>query len=136
MENTMNGYIGHIEQETLKNDNFRKVLYTARHAQLVLMCLKPGEEIDTEIHTVDQFFRFEQGEGKAVLDGTEHPVKNGDVVIVPAGMKHNIINTSSSEPLKLYSLYCPPHHKDGTVHQTKEVAAGDSEHFDGVTTAV
>ena len=130
----MNGYISHIEQETLENNNFRHVLYTAKHSQLVLMSLKPGEEIDTEVHTVDQFFRFEQGEGKAVLNDVEHPVKNGDVVIVPAGMKHNIINTSQTESLKLYSLYCPPHHKDGTIHRTKEEAVADTEHFDGEIT--
>lgn len=130
----MNGYISRIEQETLDNENFRHVLYTAKYSQLVLMSLKPGEEIDTEVHTVDQFFRFEQGEGKAVLNDIEHSVKNGDVVIVPAGMKHNIINTSQTESLKLYSLYCPPHHKDGTTHKTKQEAAVDNEHFDGKTT--
>lgn len=129
----MNGYTGHIEQETLENNNFRKVLYTAKHAQLVLMSLKPGEEIDTEVHTVDQFFRFESGEGKVVLDGTERTIKDGDVVIVPAGMTHNIINTSTTESLKLYSLYCPPHHKDGTIHATKVEAEQDDEHFDGIT---
>lgn len=130
----MKGYINHIEQATVENNNFRQVLYTAQHSQLVLMSLKPQEEIDTEIHTVDQFFRFEQGEGKAVLDGNEQTVKNGDVLIVPAGMKHNIINTSTTQSLKLYSLYCPPHHKDGTIHTTKADAANDNEHFDGVTT--
>lgn len=130
----MKGYISHIEQETLANNYFRQVVYTTKYSQLVLMCLQPGEEIDTEVHTVDQFFRFELGEGKAVLNGDSHPVRNGDVVIVPAGMNHNIINTSKTEDLKFYSLYCPPHHKDGTIHKTKTEAQADSEHFDGQTT--
>jgi mannose-6-phosphate isomerase-like protein (cupin superfamily) len=98
------------------------------------MSLKPGEEIGEEVHDVDQFFRFEKGQGKVVIDGVEHSVADGFAVIVPAGAKHNVINTSESEPLKLYTLYCPPHHKDQTVHATKAEADGDSEHFEGGTT--
>lgn len=129
----MKGYHAHIEQDTLDNTNFRQVVYTAQFSQLVLMSLNPKEEIGVEVHEGDQFFRFEQGEGKVLVDGTEHSVHDGDVVIVPAGAEHNVINTSDSEPLKLYTLYCPPHHKDGTTHATKEEAMGDDEHFDSVT---
>ncbi len=130
----MQGYVANIEELTRENSNFRRVLYTAKHVQLVVMSLMPEEEIGMEVHDVDQFFRFEAGEGKVVIDGSEHPVKDGDVAIVPAGAQHNVVNTSPEDSLKLYTLYCPPHHKDGTVHQTKDQAMGDDEHFAGDTT--
>ena len=130
----MKGYKGDIEKLTRGNTSFRRVLYTAKFSQLVLMSLKPGEEIGEEVHDGDQFFRFESGMGKAIIDGTEYQVGDGDVVIVPAGAKHNIINTSTSEPLKLYTIYSPPHHRDGVVHETREQAVSDSEHFEGKTT--
>ncbi|MFA6304415.1 MAG: cupin domain-containing protein [Patescibacteria group bacterium] len=131
----MQGYHGNVEQLTLANENFRQVLYTAEHSQLVLMSLKPNEEIGEEIHQEnDQFFRFEAGEGKAIIDGNEYELVDGDVIIVPAGAKHNIINTSASQSLKLYTLYCPAHHRDGVIHATKEQAQGDDEEFDGQTT--
>lgn len=129
----MNGYKNNIEKLTLENENFRKVVYTARFSQLVLMSLKPSEEIGQEVHEGDQFFRFEKGTGQAVLDGKSQKVGDGDTVIVPAGTKHNIINTSDTEPLKLYTLYSPPHHRDGVVHATKAEAEADDEHFDGKT---
>ena len=130
----MKGYVENIEQLTLENDNFRKVLYTAKHSQLVLMSLKPGEDIGAEVHELDQFLRVEAGEGKAVLDGVEHPVKDGSAIVVPAGTEHNVINTSDEE-MKLYTIYSPPEHKDGTVHVTKDDAMHDEEdHFDGKTT--
>ncbi len=117
----MTGYFGHIEKETEKNKYFRKVLFTAQHMQLVVMCLQGGEEIGKEIHkTVDQFFRIEEGKAKFVLNDTEtHTISAGDVAIVPAGTWHNVINTSKTEPLKLYTIYTPPNHPDGTVHKTK-----------------
>lgn len=119
----MTGYYGQIEELTLANENFRKVLFTGAHTQLVLMCLKVGEEIGAEVHDhVDQFFRIEAGEGKVVIDETEHLVKDGDAVIVPAGAKHNVINTSTSESLKLYTLYSPANHPEGTIHATKAEA--------------
>lgn len=131
----MKGYVKNIEQAAKENNNFRQVLYTAKHCQLVLMNLKPGEDIGEEVHEdVDQFFRFEQGEGKTVLDGVEHKIGAEDVVLVPAGTKHNIINTSDSVPLKLYTIYSPPNHRDGVVHVTREEAESDTEHFDGTTT--
>lgn len=124
----MVGFHTDIEAETLANDNFRKVLFTAPHSQLVLMSLLPGEEIGMEVHpNVDQFFRFEAGEGKAILNGEELLFKDGDVVIVPAGTNHNIINTSLTTPLKLYTLYSPANHPDGTIHKTKaEAIAGEA----------
>lgn len=127
----MAGYYGHIEEDTLNNTFFRKVLYTAPHSQLVLMCLKPGEEIGMEVHTEnDQFFRFEKGEGKVIISGQEYLVKDGDTAIVPAGEMHNVVNTSASEELKLYTIYSPAHHPDGTIHRTKEeaLAAEAAEH--------
>ncbi len=125
----MSGYHGAIEELTLKNGNFRQVLYTGKFTQLVLMSLKPSEEIGMEVHeTVDQFFRFEKGEGKVVIDNEEYRVKDGDVVIVPAGSQHNIINLSESNDLKLYTLYSPPNHPDGTIHKTKEDAEKAEEH--------
>ncbi len=130
----MKGFKQNIEQLTLANDNFRQVLYTAKSSQLVLMSLNPGEAIGEEVHDVDQFFRFEKGTGQSVIDGNVYQIKDGDAVIVPAGAKHNIINTSPTDKLKLYTLYCPPHHHDGTVHPTKSAAESDDEHFDGHTT--
>lgn len=130
----MKGFVGNIEQLTKGNTKFRQVLYTAKFSQLVLMTLKPLEEIGEEIHDVDQFFRFEKGTGKAVIDGVEHQITDGYAVIVPAGAKHNIINTSPTDALMLYTLYCPPHHRDGVVHTAKADGAGDTEHFDGKTT--
>lgn len=130
----MKGFIGNIEQLTLENDTFRTVLYTAQHSQLVVMSIAANDDIGEETHTLDQFIRVEEGEGKAVLDGVEHPITDGTVVIVPAGTRHNIVNTSKDEALKLYTLYAPPEHKDGTVHATKADALAHEEHFDGVTT--
>ena len=130
----MKGYAVEIEKETKKNDDFRHVLYTGKYSQLVLMDIKPGEEIGSEVHEDrDQFFRFESGKGKVVIDGTEHQVKDGDAIIVPAGAKHNVINTSKSD-LKLYTIYSPPEHQDGTIRRTKADAMADEEHFDGKTT--
>lgn len=129
----MKGYYINIEEETVNNSNFRKVLYTGNYTQLVLMALKPNEEIGMEVHGNDQFFRFEAGHGKVVVDGTEYEVADGHVVVVPAGAEHNVVNTSSEEDLKLYTLYSPPHHKDGTVHETKENAEANEEEFDGNT---
>jgi mannose-6-phosphate isomerase-like protein (cupin superfamily) len=129
------GYKGNIEKLTLENENFRHVLYTNLHCQLVLMSLKPNEEIGMEVHDGnDQFFRFEQGEGKVIINETEYIVGNGDAVIVPQGARHNVINTSSTESLKLYTIYAPPHHKDGIVRKTKEEATADGPEFDGKTT--
>jgi len=131
----MKGYIVNIEKLSLENENFRKVLYTAKNSQLVLMSLKPNEEIGVEAHQLDQFIRCESGTGKAILDGVEHDMSDGFAVIVPVGVKHNIINTSLNEPLKLYTLYSPPNHKDGVIHSTKQQAEADGkEHFDGKTT--
>lgn len=130
----MQGYLDNIEKLTDENTHFRKVLYTARCSQLVLMSLLPGEEIGEEVHDVDQFFRFEKGQGKVVIDGKPGEVADGYAVIVPAGAKHNVINTSTDKELKLYTLYCPPHHKDKITHPTKQEAEADDEHFDGITT--
>lgn len=129
------GYKNNIEQATLANNNFRQVLYTAKYCQLVLMSLAPGEEIGSEVHEDgDQFFRFEKGEGKVVIDETEYIVGDGDSVIVPAGAQHNVINTSTSEVLKLYTIYAPPHHQDGVVRATKAEAEANGPEFEGVTT--
>jgi mannose-6-phosphate isomerase-like protein (cupin superfamily) len=129
------GYKDNIEKLTLQNENFRQVLYTAAHCQLVLMSLKPGEEIGMEVHEGnDQFFRFEKGTGKVIINETEYAVSNGDAVIVPCGAKHNVINTSQTEALKLYTLYSPAHHKDGIVRKTKQEAVADGPEFDGTTT--
>lgn len=131
----MKGYVANIEKLSLENENFRQVLYTAKNSQLVVMSLKSGEEIGEEVHKLDQFIRCEAGKGKAVLDGTSQELSGGFVVVVPAGTRHNIINTSPDLPLKLYTLYSPPNHKDGTIHQTKQDAEADEgEHFDGQTT--
>ena len=130
----MPGFVTNIEKDTENNDFFRKVIFTAKHSQLVLMNLKPNEEIGEEVHdTLDQFFRIEDGEGKAVIEGQEFPVEDGSGVVIPAGTKHNIINTSPTEPLKLYTIYSPPNHQDGTIHKTKEEAEASEEHFDGRT---
>ena len=129
------GFKDNIEKLTLGNENFRQVLYTAKHCQLVLMSLNPGEEIGMEVHEGnDQFFRFEKGEGKVVINETEYIVGDGDAVIVPEGAKHNVINTSQTEKLKLYTLYAPAHHKDGILRKTKEEAVADGPEFDGTTT--
>lgn len=131
----MKGFVINIEEETLNSDNFRKVLYTAKHSQLVLMSLKPKEEIGMEVHEEnDQFFRFEKGQGKCIIDGNESELSDGVAVVVPAGAEHNIINTSDSEELKLYTIYSPAHHQDGVVRATKEEAVADSPEFDGKTT--
>ncbi|MDD5721153.1 MAG: cupin domain-containing protein [Candidatus Pacebacteria bacterium] len=131
----MKGYNANIEKETIENTNFRKVLYTAKHCQLVLMSLKPNEEIGMEVHTDnDQFFRFEKGMGKVFIDGNEYDVMDGSVIIVPAGAEHNVVNTSSTEDLKLYTIYSPAHHKDGIVRATKIEAEKDGPEFDGITT--
>ncbi len=131
----MKGFNANIEKETLENNNFRKVLYTGKNSQLVLMSLKPGEDIGLEIHTEnDQFFRFEQGEGKCLIDGNEYLVEDGSVIIVPAGAEHNIINVSDSEELKLYTIYSPAHHKDQIIRLTKDEAEANDEEFDGQTT--
>ena len=131
----MKGYATALEKETKKNSDFRRVLYTGKNSQLVLMDIRPGEEIGAEVHKDrDQFFRFEEGEGKVVIDGVEHRVKNGDGIIVPAGARHNVINTSKSAELKLYTIYSPPEHQEGTVRHTKADAMAKKEHFDGKTT--
>ena len=129
----MNGYITNIEQLSIENENFRKVLYTDKNSQLVLMSLNAGEDIGMEVHDVDQFFRVEKGNGTAILNGISHDISDGSVIVIPAGTEHNIIN-SGSESMKLYTLYMPPHHKNGVVHATKAEAEADSEHFDGRTT--
>ncbi len=130
----MKGYVKNIEKLSLENENFRKVLYTAKNSQLVVMSLKSGEDIGEEIHQLDQFIRCESGEGKAILDGVEHIIGDGFAVLVPAGARHNLVNTSQEKPLKLYTLYSPPNHKDGVTHKTKAEAEADDEHFDSVTT--
>ena len=131
----MKGYFTDIEKETVANNDFRRVLYTGKHTQLVLMSLAPNEEIGMEIHNDnDQFFRFESGAGKVVIDDTTYQVKDGSAVIVPAGARHNVINTSDTESLNLYTLYSPPHHKDGIVRATRDEAMANEEDFDGVTT--
>lgn len=131
----MKGFKNNIEKATLENKNFRKVLYTAKHSQLVLMSLLPNEEIGLEVHKDnDQFFRFEKGQGKCLIDGHEYMVSDGSAIIVPSGAQHNIINTSNSESLKLYTIYSPAHHKDGLTRSTKKEAEENEEEFDGKTT--
>src|SRR5450756_2213846 len=132
-EVAMKGFVKDIEGLAVKNDEFRRVLYTAKHCQLVVMALKPKEEIGAEVHKLDQFFLVEQGTGEAVLDGVRTGIRAGFAVVVPAGTNHNIINTGSV-PLKLYTLYAPPNHRDGVVHRTRAEAEKDDEHFDGKTT--
>jgi len=129
----MNGFVQDIEGSAVKNDEFRRVLYTARHCQLVLMALRPKEEIGAEVHELDQFFRVEEGTGEALLDGVRTAIGAGFAVVVPAGTNHNIVNTGDV-PLKLYTLYAPPNHRDGVIHHTRHDAESDNEHFDGRTT--
>ncbi|HPL62723.1 MAG TPA: cupin domain-containing protein [Syntrophales bacterium] len=122
------GYVVDIEKATKENSNFRKVLFTAPNSQLVVMCLQPGEDIGMEVHDLDQFIRIEKGEGKAVLDGKEHSLEDDWAVVIPAGTGHNIINTGK-KPLKLYTIYSPPEHADGTVHKTRaEAMEAEKEH--------
>ncbi len=131
----MKGFNTNIEKETLENENFRKVLYTSKHSQLVLMSLAPNEDIGMEVHPDnDQFFRFEKGQGKAIIDGNEYKVSDGSAVVVPAGSQHNIVNTSATERLSLYTIYSPAHHKDGIVRANKAEAQANEAEFDGTTT--
>jgi mannose-6-phosphate isomerase-like protein (cupin superfamily) len=131
----MKGFAANIENETLGNTNFRKVLYTGHHLQLVLMSLKAGEDIGEETHAGhDQFFRFESGNGKCIIDDHEYAVTDGDVIVVPAGSKHNIINTGSDSTLKMYTIYAPPNHEDAIVRDTKAAAENIPETFTGKTT--
>jgi len=124
----MTGYVGNIEEKSLQNDYFREVLYTSQHSQLVVMSLNPSEEIGIEVHEiVDQFIRVEQGTGKAILNGEENVISDGFAIIVPAGVEHNIINTSPDKKMKLYTIYSPAHHKDKTIHKTKQEAEVDHE---------
>ena len=130
----MKGFITNLQDASVANTNFRQVLYTAKHSQLVLMSLKPREEIGEEVHKLDQFIRIEKGQAKAVLDGVEHEMHDDDGVVIPAGTRHNIINTSDDADLKLYTIYSPPEHRDGTIHVTKEDAEKDEkDEFDGKT---
>jgi len=130
----MKGFVDNIEKLTTENDHFRKVLYTGKHMQLVLMTLKPGEEIGAEVHEGhDQFFRVEAGNGEVIIDNERKPIQDDDAIIVPAGARHNVVNTGT-EPLKLYTLYGPPEHRDGVIHRTKAEADAAEEHFDGKTT--
>jgi mannose-6-phosphate isomerase-like protein (cupin superfamily) len=127
------GYVQDIEGVAVRNELFRQVLYTAKNCQLVVMALKPKEEIGAEVHHLDQFFRVEEGTGEAVLDGVRSAIKPGFAVLVPAGTNHNIVNTGTV-PMKLYTIYSPPNHRDGVVHRTRADAEADTEHFDGKTT--
>ena len=129
----MKGYVKDIEDLAVKNSDFRQVLYTAKYCQLVLMALEPKKDIGAEVHKLDQFFRVEDGTGEAVLDGVHTAIRAGFAVVVPAGTTHNIVNTGDV-PLKLYTLYSPPNHRDGVVHHTRAEAEADKEHFDGKTT--
>jgi mannose-6-phosphate isomerase-like protein (cupin superfamily) len=131
----MKGFISNIEKDTLENENFRKVVYTGKHSQLVLMSLAPSEEIGMEVHNDnDQFFRFEKGQGKVIIDGNEYEVKDGTAVVVPAGAQHNVINVSATDRLSLYTIYSPAHHQDGIVRATKAEAESNEADFDGKTT--
>jgi mannose-6-phosphate isomerase-like protein (cupin superfamily) len=129
----MKGFVQNIDALTVKNPHFRHVLYTAKNCQLVVMSLKPTEEIGMEVHKLDQFFRVEEGSGEAILDGIRTPISAGFAIVVPAGANHNIVN-SGAVPLKLYTLYAPPNHRDGVIHHTRADAEKDREHFDGKTT--
>lgn len=130
----MKGFVKDIEALTVQNADFRRVLYTTKNCQLVIMSLKPKEEIGTEIHpNIDQFFRVEEGSGELILNGVRTDIRAGFALVVPSGAEHNIINTGSV-PLKLYTIYVPPNHRDGLVQHTREEAEVDSEHFDGKTT--
>ncbi|KKS97322.1 MAG: hypothetical protein UV74_C0013G0444 [Candidatus Woesebacteria bacterium GW2011_GWB1_43_14] len=129
LKKIMKGYKDNIEKLTLKNTNFREVLFTGKHSQLVVMSLKPGEEIGAEVHNnLDQFFRFEGGEGKVIIDGEEYVVSDGDAVVIPSGSEHNVINASQTKDLKLYTIYSPPNHPEGTVHKTKAEAEVAEKH--------
>jgi len=130
----MKGYVTNIESDTLKNKDFRRVLYTAKSSQLVLMSSRPKEDIGEETHTLDQFIRVEAGRGFAILDGIKHNISDGFAIVIPSGTKHNVINDSDAEDLKLYTLYSPPEHLDKTIHPTKAAAVSHEEHFDGRTT--
>ena len=127
----MAGYVGNIEEKAINNDYFREIVYTGKYCQLVVMSLKPGEEIGSEVHKdVDQFFRIEKGRGKVIIDGTENQIIEGVGIVVPAGSEHNVINAVSNSDLKLYTIYSPPHHKDGIIHKTNEDAMADeTDHF-------
>jgi mannose-6-phosphate isomerase-like protein (cupin superfamily) len=127
----MKGYVANLETATIENTDYRRVLYTGKNSQLVLMNIQPGDEIGMEVHDLDQFIRIEAGTGKAIMDDVEHVLEDGSAIVIPAGMNHNVVNIGETE-LKLYSVYSPPEHKDGTVHATKADEA--EEHFDGVTT--
>jgi len=129
----MKGYVQDIEGIAVRNEEFRRVLYTAGNCQLVVMALKPKEDIGMEVHKLDQFFRVEEGTGEAVLDGVKTAIRAGFALVIPAGTNHNIINTGGV-PMKLYTLYSPPNHRDGVVHHTRAEAEKDDEHFDGKTT--
>jgi len=130
----MNGFNINIEKNTLENDNFRKVLYTSKHSQLVLMSLQPKEEIGMEVHPDnDQFFRIEKGNGKCIIDDNEYEIKDGTAIVVPAGSQHNVINVSDKEELKLYTIYSPAHHKDHIIRKTKKEAESNEAEFDGIT---
>jgi mannose-6-phosphate isomerase-like protein (cupin superfamily) len=130
----MKGYITNIEERAIRNEYFREVLFTDTNIQLVVMSLLPNEDIGEEVHQLDQFIRVEKGEGKAVLDGVETPIADGSAIVIPKGTRHNIINTSGTDALKLYTIYAPPDHKDGIIHKTKADAIAKDEPFDGVTT--
>ena len=126
------GFVTGIEDETKKNTDFRRVLYTGKYSQLVLMRLRPGEEIGEEVHeNVDQFFRFEAGNGTVVIDGVKHAVKDGSAAVVPSGARHNVLNTSKTADLKLYTIYSPPEHQDKVVRKTKQDAQASPEEYDG-----
>jgi len=129
----MKGYIADIEKVTKENEDYRRVLYTSKNSQLVVMSIKPGDEIGMEVHDLDQFIRIEKGSAKVVLDGNETEVKDDFAIVIPNGTNHNVINTGDSD-LKLYSIYSPPEHRDGVIHKTKEEGDADDEHFDGKTT--
>jgi len=131
----MKGFNANIEEQTLANSDFRHVVYTGKHSQLVLMSLKPKEDIGMEVHEDgDQFFRIDKGEGKCVIDGNEYEISDGSAIVVPAGAEHNVINTSKTDDLKLYTIYSPAHHQDGVIRATKEEAEADGPEFDGKTT--
>jgi mannose-6-phosphate isomerase-like protein (cupin superfamily) len=130
----MKGFVTNIEVVSRENEDFRRVLYTAKHSQLVLMSIPGGTDIGEEVHDVDQFIRVEEGCGQSILDGVDRDLTDGSAVVIPAGVRHNIINTSPDKPLKLYTIYAPPHHEDAIVHHTKADAMKSHEHFDGGTT--
>jgi mannose-6-phosphate isomerase-like protein (cupin superfamily) len=131
----MKGFKSNIEKDSLRNENFRKVVYSGKHLQVVIMSLNPGEDIGLETHPgTDQFFRFEGGQGKCIIDGNEYKVENGDAIVIPAGSEHNVINTDSVKGLKMYTIYAPPQHKDGLINATKKDAETGDVEFDGKTT--